>query len=957
MIEKHHNIISSNRSRPIRLLAIWLFLIVLPALAMIVAFDLILSDSEKYLCDKLKIRMMQELNDFRGKLSFSNMMELKMRAFTCRKSLDFADAQQLAEAINTDLKIPACIVFLLNPQNSDFSSHIADSVKSATGMISRTMLRNYLQYLPEINSKNENYSSTDRENASTSTSSEAAFSRSLSYLRGLFAAAGKISLQFDKAVPVISGKPAFGRLIFFAMPLAASKNAVVVFRECDIKPDQLIDFALNNNLFADLKRSVCYLKEGMSSVYRLSEEMQSFLAGDNGGIILKGMASEEYLLRLATEGTFYPSNLDRTLDNLPLLQITATADLLRHPLRKFHAKARAVSLILVLFASITLLHIFLFGYGKTFRIRSRLFVCVFGASILPFSTFMTGVIYHEHFSEEFEKAEIAQYMQMRMDFINKSFNAKIEAEELKLAELSETLGRLGLPQTLAYLTKWQKESAATLVLHSQDGNENIFTSDPGAKLGPTEIGMKDITFMSLKDSLAPVEQMQETPDSNLGAVGFKIKGLGIVLENVGRLHDSLSDNISTVFSSFPVYFENQRFNSPKAMMLAKYYTTDILKAFLNEHPETIRPEIRGNYRIKNCIIPIIQPSRLPDKSQVFSDAELSLADLEPLARKTLRTKSLTTWNDGKTQAIAGYHNRLHCIIIQVANRIENNHSVARTVILPGAIYFLLMVITMVIFMSKMLMEPIELLKTGAGLVAEGNYQHCIEFPSGDEFEPLTSSFNHMTAGLHQRDLLASYVSQDVLEEVSIDKTLVPGGERVEASVLFCALKGFKDFNQTASPEKIVAALGLLIEVADQAAINHGGVMDKLIEDTVMLVFRQRNSENDHAISACKAAIEIRRAFPIAAVPFKVVTGIASGPAVSGKIGSKTGKLDFTLIGNPVNLAARLKAQAHKAENTGIIACPATIRLIKGQARLRFIERTEIKGRSRTFPLYELMELR
>ncbi|EKD83308.1 MAG: hypothetical protein ACD_39C00754G0001, partial [uncultured bacterium] len=61
--------------------------------------------------------------------------------------------------------------------------------------------------------------------------------------------------------------------------------------------------------------------------------------------------------------------------------------------------------------------------------------------------------------------------------------------------------------------------------------------------------------------------------------------------------------------------------------------------------------------------------------------------------------------------------------------------------------------------------------------------------------------------------------------------------------------------------------------------------------------------------------------------------------------------------NPVNLAARLKAQAHKAVNTGIITCPATIRLLKGQARLRFIERTEIKGRSRTFPLYELIDLR
>ncbi|MBR4570119.1 MAG: hypothetical protein IKO19_05565, partial [Candidatus Riflebacteria bacterium] len=80
--------------------------------------------------------------------------------------------------------------------------------------------------------------------------------------------------------------------------------------------------------------------------------------------------------------------------------------------------------------------------------------------------------------------------------------------------------------------------------------------------------------------------------------------------------------------------------------------------------------------------------------------------------------------------------------------------------------------------------------------------------------------------------------------------------------------------------------------------------------------------------------------------------------VSGKIGSRNGKLDYTVIGNPVNLAARLKVQAGKAKNTGILICPNSIRLIQGAGRLNFIERMTIKGRTnRTFPLYELIGLR
>ena len=87
-------------------------------------------------------------------------------------------------------------------------------------------------------------------------------------------------------------------------------------------------------------------------------------------------------------------------------------------------------------------------------------------------------------------------------------------------------------------------------------------------------------------------------------------------------------------------------------------------------------------------------------------------------------------------------------------------------------------------------------------------------------------------------------------------------------------------------------------------------------------------------------------------------GIASGDAVSGKIGSRNGKLDYTVIGNPVNLAARLKVQAYKAKNTGILLCPFSIRQLHGAGHLNFIERMTIKGRTnRTLPLYELIGLR
>lgn len=946
-----NRIVSNNRSKTTRLLAIWLFLIVLPAVVMMISFDLLLKDSESYIRDKLKIRMIQELSDFRNKLSFSRMIELRMGALSKKAELNHKDAEELGKIISSNMQVPAAAIFHLHPQTGEFTSHIADSIKPSFTLLSRTMLRNYLLYLADKNQIQ------GKKQTSANLVSDSALARSLTYFRSLFSAAGEIDIQLNRVVPSFSGKPELGRLLFYALPLANSGAAIVAFRETDIPLRQLAEFAENNKLFSDLQRSFTISKEGRYGIYLLGNEMQSFTENKDGAIVLKGMASEEFLLRRATGGTLFPGKLKETLDQLPLIQIVAPVTSLQHPLREVTAQVRLTAMILVILSSVLLLRIFLFGHGSALNIRNRLFLSVFAASILPFSTFIAGIAYHEHFVEEFEKSEINQYLYLQQDYLNKSLNARIEVEELKLTELGETLGRLSWQEADKYLAEWRKQSISALILHNNEPDEKIYTLDPDEHLDQTEIGMKSLSFMALRNALRSAKDDPDGAKESVGTFGIKVKGLGIILENVGRLQETLSDNNVTLFSSFPVFVENQRFSAPKSLIMVKYYTTDFIKDFLKDHPEFIKSEIRGNYLIQSCFIPIKKSFRLPPDHETLSSPGFSPADYAQIARQTLHSRSASSWSDEKSTAIASFHNRLQCIAIFTSRRIGSASLQIGTVLLPTFLYFMLMVVTMAIFMSKMLIEPISMLKRGADLVAEGNYQHRIEFNSGDEFEPLTSSFNHMTAGLYQRELLSSYVSQDVLTEISSDITLVPGGERVEASVVFCALKGFKEFSQSASPEQTVNILGRLIEVADQVANRHGGVMDKLIEDTVMLVFRQHSGENDHVISACRAALEISQSLPDDDAPFNVATGIASGPAVSGKIGSKTGKLDFTLIGNPVNLAARLKAQAHKAVNTGIIACPATIRMLKGQGRLLFIERTEIKGRSRTFPLYELIELR
>lgn len=213
----------------------------------------------------------------------------------------------------------------------------------------------------------------------------------------------------------------------------------------------------------------------------------------------------------------------------------------------------------------------------------------------------------------------------------------------------------------------------------------------------------------------------------------------------------------------------------------------------------------------------------------------------------------------------------------------------------------------------------------------------------------------MTKGLRQKEKMMKYLPTDLLEELNTDSSLIPGGERIQVSILFCSLHGLKNLINKEELKTTTEEIGKLIDIADDITTKNNGQIDKLIGNTLMIVFRDKNTVFNYAYYACKTALEITKAYEKS--KFKIQIGLASGDAVSGKIGSLHGKLDFTVIGNPVNLASRLKAFAKLANSTGIILCPNTIRILKGKCQVNYITRAPIKGRTRSFPIYELLGLR
>lgn len=943
------------RARPLRLVSIWLFLIVLPTFLLSVFTDRILSETEEQLEQTVKININSEMLDFRENLSFARMLDFEFGRF--KRTGGFKsnlEAASLSARIEKDLGITLSATFCYDAGREEFSSHVDESVRNELGLYSRTMLKNLLIYYG---------SAANQANPSAGAESPAQ-ARTRSYLRNLFSSPGDLTLKPDRIVSAISGKPGLGRLHIHYSQLPGGSTGVksgviCIIRERDIAVKKLLEFAAAGTHIDGLQRSYSQTSAGRPGIYYLSHEMQQYFTDSQSGIYMLGLPSTELLLRLVTRSTLYPARLEEVFDRMPLLKVTAPAKMRAHPLREIVSRANSPALLLIMLASMVILRIGFFGYGGNLRIGPRLFVSVIAASLLPFSMFLAAAAYHQQFIEDFTRAEISQYIQLRSDQISKSVKAHISTKELQLAKLGKRLGELAWNDSLALLRQWLPHSAASLVIYRRGDQEETIALTPHEKLSPFELDAKEFGFIAMQASLKPLPPEAIGADHQLGLIQFRSKGLGLLLETVGTLHNSIANNLGHVYSTFPIFSEDKRFAEPEAHTLIRFNTSNIWSEFFADQPELLQNEIRGEYMVQNCFIPLTLPTEIPARDQVFCAPGFPYEKIRSAAEKTSRSRSFSSWSEGNSINAATYLHNLNSMLVIKATRMAGADGLAVPSLLMVIAYFILIVAALVIFLGQVLIEPIGLLKTAADRVAAGDFSQRIEFKSGDEFEPLTESFNHMSDGLLQKERLASYVSNAVLEEVAAETgtTLHPGGERLEVSVLFCSLAGFKEYRSRESTDKVIAAVGTLIETADLIAARHHGNIDKLIEDTLMVVFRQRDDAGSHVLSACKAALEISSAFRQAGSDFTIRAGVASGPAVSGKIGSRHGKLDYTVIGNPVNLAARLKAHAGKTSQTGIIICPNTIRLLKGAPKLSFIERTEIKGRSRTFPLYELIEIR
>ena len=232
---------------------------------------------------------------------------------------------------------------------------------------------------------------------------------------------------------------------------------------------------------------------------------------------------------------------------------------------------------------------------------------------------------------------------------------------------------------------------------------------------------------------------------------------------------------------------------------------------------------------------------------------------------------------------------------------------------------------------------------------------------------VTSGVNFLYEGRHRRRVkreFQRYVAPQVVEKILRNPAAVRmKGERKELSIFFMDFAGFTAMSEKLDPEELVRLVSEYHNEAAEEIFRTEGTIDKYIGDAIMAYWNEPTDQEDHALRACLAALGAQRRLRELAgrmtekgLPgMRARIGINTGVATAGDMGAH-GQVNYTLIGDEVNLASRLEG-VNKEFGTEIIVSEATYRPAKERLEARELAMIIVKGRQQPVRIFELLGIK
>ena len=281
---------------------------------------------------------------------------------------------------------------------------------------------------------------------------------------------------------------------------------------------------------------------------------------------------------------------------------------------------------------------------------------------------------------------------------------------------------------------------------------------------------------------------------------------------------------------------------------------------------------------------------------------------------------------------------------------------------------------LILFLASYLSKPIQRVEqTMREVTATNDLSRKVKVEYNDEVGVLANTFNHMTGELdraygqiknfalkavlaqkneHQiRNIFQKYVPKDVIDSIFENPESMLVGENRVVAILFSDIRSFTTISEGYMPDELVAALNQYFESMVDIIMSHHGIVDKYIGDAIMAFFGAPVKRPDDAYQAVLAGLEMQEALLAfnkaqrdkGKPQFITGIGINYGVVTVGNIGSEK-KMDYTIIGDMVNLGSRLEGLT-KPYRQDLIFSESVNMKIKGKLPSRLVDKVVVKGKT------------
>jgi adenylate cyclase len=230
------------------------------------------------------------------------------------------------------------------------------------------------------------------------------------------------------------------------------------------------------------------------------------------------------------------------------------------------------------------------------------------------------------------------------------------------------------------------------------------------------------------------------------------------------------------------------------------------------------------------------------------------------------------------------------------------------------------------------------------------------FSTITEVKEAANSFNQMVIGLRQKKVLEHFVPEGTRKEIEAlqGRTTGLGGQRWERTIMFSDLRGFTSMSEKLAPDEVMAVLNKYLHVMSRAIRLNGGDINEYIGDAILAVFESPDAAVKGAIAMNEELIKLREDTSIAALSgLAQGIGLHTGPLVEGNIGEENRRLKRAVVGDTVNLAARIQDRSRDGSHSCIFLSQDTKDRLTESVDLVYFGEEEFKGKAVPVPVWEV----